>query len=734
MDILLKSFHSIFRTETRTPQDDKNDVEEIKSLQNRYPDIFLLVLLDFIKICTDNRKSEIASGFLMGYISGIPTKFIPNPQFLTNILNFFIEVKSKTIGTNLLETIAHMIEKDPSFHSFTFEYIAQRFPSAYFDLPLRLLCVLSYLYKFASPQLVQDFSCKHAETLYAYLSQSHENSTANHRKYFIPFYDQVSIIECLMHAVRKGVFWPFQSKFPAWHSLFKSIIWGKDFYDEPSGRKTARERTLTLYYYLHTFLSIDDPFKLELLQTYTKDMVQCCIYFLNNDPTMNEFQSGLRFIFATLSFPNLFRAQGFFEGIFGSCCAPSLTFPKEPHQNNIKFDSNFINLLKKLILRDKTFFFQCQNCFWERDNELTLQCVVHILIEEHPNYYDVKDLESRNICELQSLCLNSMISNNMIPIDQVLQHLTQPLRNTKNESCIEKSLYLLGKLSGNSKFPPSFLNLDSLATFLAPPFSLRIRITSTCCLTEMFYHLQTLKETDQRILNIVYLNIFDDDLIFAYCSARCLGELKYPCALAHSFFVKNCRKLIERFFLIVEKVRLYSPLIYIINRIGVTNYSSMKEEFLIFTRMLCDLGESFLEVGLENPESEKAQSYLGFLNVLDFLLCKFSAELSVLDSFFNEIFLHFIFINQPKMTKLNPNGELLSTIYNFDNFIDKVLDYILAKKHKYQGAADVLNFYLKKNFHTIDKETMNTIRDVISNQDDLTVKSRLSLFFSTSEA
>jgi hypothetical protein len=193
--------------------------------------------------------------------------------------------------------------------------------------------------------------------------------------------------------------------------------------------------------------------------------------------------------------------------------------------------------------------------------------------------------------------------------------------------------------------------------------------------------------------------------------------------------------LIERFFSIVEKVGLYSPLIFIIKSIGVIHYSSMKEEFLIFTRMLCNLGESFRNIMLEDPESEKAQGYLDFLNVLDFLLDKFSAKLSALDPFFNDIFFHFIFINGPKMVeKLNPKGGLLSTIYDFDNFIDKVLDYILTKKHKYQGAADVLNFYLKKNFDTIDKETMKTIRDIISNQCDLIVKSRLSLFFSTSEA
>jgi hypothetical protein len=480
------------------------------------------------------------------------------------------------------------------------------------------------------------------------------------------------------------------------------------------------------------FLILDLPFKTEYLQKYARRMIKCSSKFFTSDSPRLVIMDVFRFIYFTLKFPELYHQPlERFEANLETRCASTNSVDSKKSST---FDCYLVEELKSSLFFNWTIFNDSRDNFWndlsdnnvsESDDsdgepeERSMRGKLFNLVENNDFSFENIDIFPKNLRELQSLCLNLAIKNQIIIIDEIIPILTSDKLET------EVALYLLGKLSCNPKFIPSYFDINRLASFTLPSFSRDTRIYATCCLCDLYLNCYKVLDCNQQLLDVIFSNIFDDNLVLSYCSARLLERVKSSVPeLVLSFTLKEFKKLILRFFTIVEKTSLILPLKFIIDSFDVNQIHTMKEEIVLFTEKLCNLGETLKTEDIYDAE------YPEFLLIANMFLEKFCDNLSTLDPFFESFFNHFLFINQPeRVRKFNPEGKYFTQIFKFDGSIDKVFGHILSKKEFYLPAADFLD-HLSKNYHQIGNEKMNSIRNSINNCDDLAIKDRFSYLLS----
>ena len=747
MDHLLSEFSLLFRNS------DSKSFEELQKfrpvllqLRDEYPEVFIYALLEFVKVYENREDCVFAAACLKKFICEEINDFKPEPTFLCNLFEIFLSIEAE-IAMELLKIISFFIKKSPDSHQTIYDLIERILPEAKSECRLRILSILRKLYQFSSPKQLSSFNLKNSELLCAWFSDSCRLERDHlSQSLFVPFYDLLSLVQCLRFSISKGAFFPFHAQYHIWDRHFKSLLldelkpscnifpskfspaeYERGFYE-------AREKIFDLQSMILMVLPKDDPFKVEYIQRYGKRMLFCLFNFLGVHPPMLFAISAYRFIFASLAFPSMYFKKA--EWVFYSHCTPSGTAYETQSE---EFDTNLLRELKNWLLVDRHFFMNSSLNFWDGKNELfydtgtepvrySLRDKALILLKEDSNYgvYDWAETDSRTVRELQGLSLALAATNNIIPGEDILEYLNG-LRNSDDDVYIEKSLYLLGFLIDFSNKISIFLNffdINYLVTFTQSPYSTHIKTIAICCLFEFYRSSRGKFDCSKELLMAVSLNIFGDDILLSYCSIRLMEGIKRNSSNPEraTLFISECLgKLIERIFTVVNAVSLFRPLIFIIECLDEKKI----DEISIFAALFCDLGHNIISSEQEAP----GQHFSAFLDICVSFLSRFQDNFSPLDSFFDDFFYFFIYIDLELMED-NP----LFQITRFENFINRVISYILSNKKRYLETAVFLDAYLSEEFNKIDKEQMKSIRNIIGSCEDQLVKSKFSLFYSISEA
>jgi hypothetical protein len=758
MDFLKERFSSLFENSNPLFHGlNEEKKEELSLLMNEYPNIFMCSLLEFIDTCQDLNKSETTVTYfrLITSISDKPDIIHFEKSFLIKLFDVLLNAKLGNVIWGLDDALQRLIRENYNLHPLIFEVLEERFPNTDLVLRGRILNLLKVLLEHCDRAMVLSFNQKCADLLTLNLSTLFEHyekikippfgRTYNDTVELYPlpnYHDIASLVECLIISIEKGAFTPFQDKYHIWDHYFRILLEKStcdtiDYSDYgPKGEVLGYCWLVKAIFTLQrSFLYIDDPFKTEFLQKYARKMIECSHKFFSSNPPMFVAVNVFQFIYFTLKYPELYHQPlERLEANLETRC-PS-TNPVGDSEKSPTFDCNLVGELKYSLCFNWMRINRSSRNFWndlpisdasgsddsddkygERPKRIREKLLS--LVEKTNFSFENIVISSRNLRKLQCKCLNLAVKNQIITMDELLPFL-------RNKVETEVAFYLLGKLSYNPKFIPSYFDINQLANFTLPSASRDTRINATCCLCELYLNWPQVLDCNQQLLDVIFSNIFDKDLILSYCSARLLERVKSSAPdLVLSFTLKEFKKIILRFFTIVEKTSLILPLKFIIDSFDVKQIPTMKEEILLFTEKLCNLGES-----LKTEELHDAQ-YPEFLLIANILLEKFCENLSTLDPFFESFFDHYLFINQSKLVKrLNPKGELLTQIFKFDNFIDKILGYILSENEMYLPAADFLDLHLSKNFQQIGNEKINSIRNTINNCDDLAIKDRFSYLLS----
>jgi hypothetical protein len=747
MDFLLEQFSLLFGEFIASTPERRDEIQrQLLKLSQEHPDLFADALLEFIGTCPDPKKTLEAASCLqmISWSSSKSGGFCPEMSFVEKLIKIFLDTDSVEVALELKNIIYLLDEADPNFsHPAILALLDERLPSAKMNIRVRIQAILILSQKYAQKELIEPFNRKYADLLTLQFSYYCKHSEETPIEPFAPFFELTSLIKVVRFSVLKGSFSPFQDKYHIWDESFRSLlkkILSNGFGIPIKGVIHIKGFFLFLHAFFdlqYTFLSLDHPFKDEYIQKYARGMIDSLEY-LNRKPPLLVVISIYRFIYSSLMHPQIYhQPPGLVESMLGGCCAPT-----DKSGNHPSFDQP---LVKKILFDfldfDETFFAKSSENFWnykydfdfeDEQEEMPKRDLIISLTEKSNKYDDLLDIYTKNLREIQSLCINAAVTSELTQMKTELSYFGS-LLNSSDEMAIERGLFYIGKFSHNSKFDPSFFDVDRLSRFALPPFNNHIRIMATCALFELYVNCYRNLACTSQIVEVVYSNIFDDDITLSYCSIRLLVAMGNSGQdLILSVVHKGFKKFIERVFVIIENVSLYTPLGLIVYCFDVCNISGMTEELYIFMEHLFKLGDTLRTIVLEAPCQEQAKEFPCYVKVLNMLLTKFRDNISVLDPFFDDFFFYFLFTSLPEVAELSQ--EQLGLVFYFDNFLDKIVNCVLSKRKSYLAAASFLDYYLRVKFQEIGNEKMNSIRILIANCDDPAIKNRLTIFFSTYEA
>jgi hypothetical protein len=207
-----------------------------------------------------------------------------------------------------------------------------------------------------------------------------------------------------------------------------------------------------------------------------------------------------------------------------------------------------------------------------------------------------------------------------------------------------------------------------------------------------------------------------------------------------SLIYQNFSKIIEKvsdlvkffnFEAFYQNFDFFDLLFHIIEGIDEEDIPKRKDQVLLYTELLFFLGDKLMQGKLDDFWDPQACSYFVQMYYRG-LLEKLENHMPILDPYFDKFLSYFLIIHS-EFEKNEQQLELLNLIAKFDNFLEKVANYIISEREKKLEAATFLNEYISVNLERIDKERLNLIQSLFSTCPDALIKDALTIFISHKE-
>jgi hypothetical protein len=647
----------------------------------------------------------------------------------------------------LSQVFIHFVEKRPDFHPALYSFIEETLSAVdasvsspplspgYFDiLKTRCLVLATSLIKHSKLERVMRFNNKYSDELCAWFVKGVNILVAEPSNIYL-YGELTKIVRYLIASVAVGAFEPFRFRYYMWSNLFIFRL------DEitPTLNTALPQHTLAqafegvdelkqVFFDLHTsfilLLPPNDPFGSIFMEDHSsaRNVLVHAFACLQKSPNLCTVLGIYRYIYAALTVKFLFRKLKFFEIMSeGVCCRPKITDP-------VQLDEDWIEKLKFYVLCNQKDFSLSLTNFWNGKSDVlndkegianTGQSMIMNWMNEYPendvrrSFKATQIFSVKSVFRMQYLIVQYLALNEYIPADDILEGLKRLFANSKNPE-ITRALYLIGGLNSFASDHASYPDVGYIARFMQSP-DISVRVSATGCLFEMYNCPVNKFNSPAEFLNSVFANICGNDIILSYCSIRLLEVVTINTSepdRVKVFILSNLGKLIERAFEVMNGVSLFYPLKFLINIFNEENLKEARGHFSTLITLLSEMGTKLL-LNRENFLNHSSIDITLFADICSQLLGKFRNQLYLFDHSFDFFFLLFIYL---KKAGKNPKEFNIILVTHFDNFIDKVINYIKSKKFGYWEVADLLNSHLPvENVNLLRETIKNSLDDQVQN-------------------